>query len=285
MKIVLITGATGGIGKQIAISLAKLGFTIVITGRNKENGEAAVTEIQKIAGNNNIELLIGDLSSFDGITSLVEQFCHKFQKLDILIHNAGSATQKLLKSKNGIELNFAINVIAPFLLTKLLLSSLKNSDNPMVICVTGGDIPKKLEIDNIQCEKVFKGLASYSQSKLMMMIVMYELSQQNINEKFTVNICYPGQASTIMTQSVTKEMFPKLMQPIFPIFKMITKPDNGKSAQKASKSSVFLATKESLKDITGKYYNKKCKEIKLPACVLDIGNRKYLWNYVNNLIT
>ena len=284
-KATLITGATGGIGKQTAISLAKLNYSIAITGRNKENGEKAVEEIQSLSGNNKIELLIGDLSTFEGIKSIAEQFQNKFEKLDILINNAGSAAQKFEKTKNGLELNFATNVIAPFFLTNLLLPNLQKSDNPRVICLTGGDLPSKLEIDNLQCEKEFKGLASYSQSKIAMMTLFYEYSQQMKNEKITINICYPGQASTNMTQSVTKEMLPKLMRPIFPIFKLLIKPDNGKSAEKASKSSVFLATNENLGNVTGKYYNKKCKETEMPKCVIDINNRKFVWYYVNKVLT
>jgi len=284
-KIILITGATGGIGKQTAISLAKLGFQIAITGRNKESGNQAVKEIQTASGNNNINLLIGDLSTFEGIRSIAEQFKNNHQTLDILINNAGSAAPKLLKTKNELETNFAVNVIAPFLLTKLLLPNLKNSLCPRVVCLTGGDIPSKLEIDNLQCEKEFNGLSSYSQSKLTMMTLMYEFSQQIKNENITVNICYPGQASTNMTQSVTKEMLPRFLRLLFPLFKLLTKPDNGKSAEKASKSSVYLATSVSLNNITGKYYSKKCKETEIPKCVTDENNRKYVWDYVNKILT
>lgn len=283
-KIVLITGATGGIGKQTAINLAKLNYTIAITGRNKENGEKAVNEIQSISGNNKIVLLIGDLSTFEGIKIIAEQFQNNFEKLDILINNAGSAAQKFEKTTNGIELNFATNVIAPFFLTNLLLTNLQKSLNPRVICLTGGDLPSKLEIGNLQCEKEFKGLSSYSQSKIAMMTLFYEFSQQMKNDKITINICYPGQASTNMTQNVTKEMLPIGMRLLFPVFKLLIKPDNGKSAEKASKSSVFLATNEVLGNVTGKYYNKNCKETEMPKCVLDTNNRKIVWNYVNKIL-
>ena len=282
-KIVLITGATSGIGKQTAISLSKLGFTVVITGRNRESGEQAVIEIQNTSQNKNIHLLIGDLSTIEGVKSIAEQFQEKYKKIDVLINNAGSAASKFEKTKNDLELNFAVNVSAPFLLTRLLLPNLKNSSVSRVICLMGGDIPAKLELDNLQSEKEFKGLDSYSQSKLTMMTLMYEFSQQIKNDKITINICYPGQASTNMTQSVTKEMLPKLMRPIFPIFKLMTKPDNGKSAEKASKSSVYLATNETLNNTTGKYYNKKCKETSMPKCVTDESTGKFVWNYVNTI--
>lgn len=283
-KTILITGATGGIGKQTAISLALLGATVVVTGRNIESGKQAVKEIQNTSKNNNIDLLISDLSTFEGVKSIAVQFQEKYKALDVLINNAGSAATKFEKTKNGIETNFAVNVLAPFLLTKFLLPNLENSSVSRVICLMGGSIPSKLELDNLQCEKGFKGLNSYSQSKLAMMTLMYEFSQQIKNDKITINICYPGQASTNMTQSVTKEMFPKLMQPIFPLFKWITKPDNGKSAEKVSKSSVYLATSDNLNNKTGKYYNKKCKETKIPKCVKDENNRKYVWNYVNKIL-
>jgi len=283
-KIILITGATGGIGKQTAISLAASGFRVYITGRNKESGNNAVNEIQEESGNKNVYLLTGDLSTFEGILSVAEQFKNRRQKLDILINNAGSAAPKLIKTENDLELNFAVNVVAPFLLTKLLMPDLKKSSSPRVVCVTGGDLPSKLEIDNLQCEKEFKGLNSYSQSKSAMMALMYKFSQQIKDENITINICYPGQAGTNMTQSVTKEMLPVFFRPLFPVFKLFTKPDNGKSAKIASKSSVFLATSDTMNNITGKYFNKKCKETTMPKCVTDENTGKFVWNYVNKIL-
>jgi NAD(P)-dependent dehydrogenase (short-subunit alcohol dehydrogenase family) len=284
-KIVLITGATGGIGKQTAITLAKMGATVVITGRNMESGEKAVAAIKKLSGNPNIELLLADVSTKGGIIGLVSQFKQKFDKLDVVINNAGSAASERKLSTDGIEMNFAINVLAPWFLATQLMDYLRKSPSGRIITLMGGDVPKKLDQENLQALKSFDGINYYSQSKLTMMALMFEYAQQIKETGVTVNICYPGQASTSMTQSVTAGMLPFLMRPLFPLFKFLVKPDGGKSAEKASRSSVFLATSKDVEGKTGLYVDKHVKIKEMPQAAANEENRKQVWNYVNQLLT
>ena len=282
-KIILITGATGGIGKYTAISLARMGATVVITGRNKVSGENSVTEIREISRNPNVYLILADISSITGIAELVKQFKSKFDQLDVLINNAGSAASERILSTDGIEMNFAVNVLAPYLLTTQLMDLLKMSSTGRVITLMGGDIPKKLELNNLQAEKSFDGLNYYSQSKMAMMTMMYEYSQRLKGTSVTVNICYPGQASTKMTQSVTSDMMPGVLKILFPLFKFFIRPDGGKSAEKASRSSVYLSTSIDLENKTGVYVDKDMKIRGLPKVVADNENRKYIWDYIITL--
>ncbi len=282
-KTVLITGATSGIGKQTAITLAKMGANVVITGRNKQNGTAAVAEIKQLSGNSNIELLLADISSKNGIEQLVSQFKSKFDKLDVLINNAGSAASERKLNNDGVELNFATNVLAPYQLTTQLMEILKKSSSPRVVTLMGGDLPKKLEMDNLQAEKSFDGLKYYSQSKLTMMTLMYEYAERLKGTKVTLNVCYPGQASTNMTQSVTAEMLPGIMKLIFPLFKFIVRPDGGKSAEKASRSSVYLASSADVEGKTGLYFDKNVKLAAWPSATKDKNNRLHIWKLVEEL--
>lgn len=282
-KIVLITGATGGIGKQTALTLAKMGAQVIVTGRNVSNAEETVAEIKQSSGSAKIELLLADVSKQTDIRSLARHFKAKHDRLDVLINNAGLATSKRQLTEDGIESNFAVNVVAPFLLTNLLLDSLKASRSARVINLMGGDVPAKLEMDNLQAERSFDGLTTYSQSKLAMMVMMCEFAQRTQGSKVTINICYPGQASTNMTRNVTPEMFPKVMRWMFPLFKLMTRPDGGKSAAKASQSSVYLASSAEVEGITGKYFNPKCKEAIMPKVVLDLEIRQNLWAVVHQL--
>lgn len=282
-KIVLITGATGGIGKQTALTLAKIGAQIIITGRNEKSGAEAVDEIKQLSGNSKVDLLLADVSKQADIKALASHVKEKYVRLDILINNAGLAAAKRQITGDGVESNFAVNVVAPFLLTHLLLDTLKNSQPARVITLMGGDVPAKLETDNLQGERNFNGLNSYSQSKLAMMIVMYEFSQRLQSSKVTMNYCYPGQASTNMTRSVTPEMLPKAMRWMFPIFKLMTQPDNGKSATKASQSSIYLASSVEVEGVTGKYFNPKCKETAMPKIVFDSEVRQNLWAKVHQI--
>ena len=282
-KVVFITGGTGGIGKQTALTLAKMGVQVVVTGRSKASGEEAVAEIKQASGNPKVELLLTDLARQTEVRSLAQQFQGKYARLDVLLNNAGLAASSRQLTENGIESNFAVNVIAPFLLTHLLMDSLKASPSARVINLMGGDIPAKLEMDNLQAERSFDGLNSYSQSKLAMMTVMYEFAQRTHGSTVTINVCYPGQASTNMTRGVTPEMLPGAMRFMFPLFKLATRPDGGKSAAKASKSSVYLASSAEVEGITGKYFNPKCKEVAWSPAALDSETRHQLWAIVAQL--
>jgi NAD(P)-dependent dehydrogenase (short-subunit alcohol dehydrogenase family) len=282
-KIVLITGATNGIGKQTAISLATMGATVIVTGRNKQSGEQAVAEIKSISKNDKVDLILSDISTIAGLKNLVSEFKSKYNRLDVLINNAGLASNEYKKTVDGFEADFAVNVIAPYLLTTLLLDILKGRENARIITLTGGDLPSKIQLDNMQSEKSFNGLSTYSQTKMIMMCLMYEFSQRQLNSNITMNICYPGQASTSMTQNVTAEMLPFLMRPIFPLFKFLVRPDNGKSAKKASRSSVYLTSSKDVENKTGIYCDKNVKLKKMPKVVTDEYNRKYIWNKVTEL--
>lgn len=282
-KIVLITGATDGIGKQTAISLAKMGATVVVTGRNKQRGEAAIAEIKSISGNVNVELLLADISSQRGIVELVQQFAAKFDKLDVLINNAGSAANERKLNADGVELNFATNVLAPYQLTTQFMDLLKKSDSPRVITLMGGDLPKVLDMNNLQAQKSFDGLSYYSQTKLTMMAMMYEYAERLKGQKITINVCYPGQASTNMTQNVTADMLPGMMKIIFPLFKFFVRPDGGKSAEKASRSSVYLASSNEVEGKTQLYFDKNVKLTKWPEVIQLKTTRDKIWQLVVSL--
>ncbi len=283
-KVVLITGATGGIGKQTAIALAEMDYSVVVTGRNEISAQTCVEEIKQLTENNDVDFLIGNVSTIKGVKKIASQFKNKYSNLDVLINNAGSASANYFVTEDGIEINFAVNVMAPYLLSKLLNNELMSCENPRLITLTGGDLPSKIDLQNLQYEKKFDGLNSYSQSKIAMMTLMCEYAQQMKSSKLTINVCYPGQASTSMTQSVTADMLPSGMRLLFPIFKWLVKPDGGKSAKKASRSSVYLATSDAVKNRTGIYINKRVKEVEFPKVAVDSTNRKFLWEYVNNLI-
>jgi NAD(P)-dependent dehydrogenase (short-subunit alcohol dehydrogenase family) len=282
-KIVLITGATGGIGKQTALTLARMGAQVIVTGRNSSSGQEAVAEIKQESGNPRIELLLADVSKQADIRALAGNFKAKYDRLDVLINNAGLAASTRQLTLDGIESNFAVNVVAPFLLTHLLMDSLKAGHSARVVNLMGGDVSAKLEMDNLQAGRSFDGLISYSQSKLAMMLTMYEFAQRTQSSKVTINICYPGQASTKMTRSVTPEMLPGGMRWLFPLFKLMTRPDHGKSAAKASQSSVYLASSPAVEGVAGKYFNSKCKEVPMPQTVFDSGMRQNLWEMVHQL--
>lgn len=280
-KIVLITGATSGIGFQAALALAKMNAQVIITGRNKASGETAVAEIKAAIGNSKVDLLTGDLSVQANICSLAEQFKARYERLDVLINNAGLVEPQRRITEDGVEAILAVNTVAPFLLTQLLMNSLKVSASARVITVTGGDVVP-IDLDNLQAEKSFLSLNTYSQAKACMMALMYEFAQR---EKGTaINVCFPGGASTNMTASIKPEMAPTILKLIWPLFKLMTRPDNGKSAAKASRSSVYLASSKDVEGVSGKYFDMNCKLANWPPAVHDADTREILWSMVNRIV-
>ncbi|MBL7785991.1 MAG: SDR family NAD(P)-dependent oxidoreductase [Chitinophagales bacterium] len=283
-QIVLITGATSGIGKQTAQALAQQGATVIITGRNKATAEQAVQEIRQQANSSTIQYLLADLATQTGVRQLANDFQKQYKHLDVLINNAGSAANTYQKTPDGIETNFAVNVITPYLLTTLLVEHLKKAPQARVITLMGGNLPKSVDLQNLQSEKGFDGLNTYSNTKIAMMCVMYEYAQQLKDTNITCNICYPGQAATEMTQNVTADMFPWLLRPFFPVFKLLTRPDGGKSAKKAARSSIFLASAAEVSGKTGLYVNKNVQIVPLPNFVLIANNRKKVWETVQTAL-
>lgn len=280
-KTVLITGATSGIGFQTALALAKMGAQVIITGRSQKTAEEAVANIKSASGNSRVDYLLADLSARKNIRTLAEQFKARYERLDVLINNAGLAASQKELTEDGLESDFAMNVVSPFLLTNLLMDLLKKSSSPRVVTLMGGDVPAKLDMDNLQSEKSFDGLNTYSQTKLAMMALMYEFAQRE--KGVTINVCYPGQASTNMTRSVTSEMLPRAMRWMFPIFKLAVREDGGKSAAKAARSSVYLASSPEVDGVTGKYFDTNCKEAAWSPAVMDEANRETLWKIVEQL--
>ena len=280
-KIILVTGATSGIGFQTALVLAKMGAQVIITGRSQKTAEEAVANIKSASGNTRVDFLLANLSAQKNVHALAEQFKARVERLDVLINNAGLAASKKELTEDGLESDFAMNVVSPFLLTNLLMDSLKKSPSPRVVTLMGGDVPAKLDMDNLQSEKSFDGLNTYSQTKLAMMVLMYEFAQHE--KGMTINVCYPGQASTNMTRSVTPEMLPRAMRWMFPIFKLLVRDDGGKSAAKASRSSVYLASSPEVEGVTGKYFDTNCKEAAWSPAVMDGDMRKTLWEQVEQI--
>lgn len=266
-RTIVITGGTGGIGYQSALGIARAATTattIVITGRNQERGEDAVRRLQAASttsSSTTIHLVVGSVSSIAQVDALAAGIGEKVSRVDVLVNNAGYIGGAVEKNEDGIEMHFAVNVVAPWRLTQKLLPLLQKADHARVINVTGGGMaPAAVDVDNLQAEKGFKGMMTYSHSKSIMEGMTMALARSMKPKEVFVNVVYPGQASTAMTQSVSREMLPGLMKVLFPLMKLFFREDNGESAAKAAKSTIWAATTPELKGVSGKYFDKNCKE-------------------------
>ncbi|MFX1572763.1 MAG: SDR family oxidoreductase [Promethearchaeota archaeon] len=245
-KICMITGANSGIGKATAIGLAEMGANIIMICRDKERGKKAQEEIIDLTGNTNVDLFICDLSSQESIRKLVSEFKKKYQSLNVLINNAGLMLSKRTLSVDGVEMNFAVHHLAPFLLTNLLLDMLKKSAPSRIINVTSAaHKTAKINFDDLQSEnKKYRLFKVYGISKLAAMLFTYELSRRLEGSGVTVNAVHPGVVNTNLSRdhSAFSRGFAKLFF---------------KSPREGAQTSIYLATSPDIEGVTGKYFIKK----------------------------
>jgi len=244
-KIVLITGATSGIGKVTALELAKRGMHLVLPVRNMDKGKKTAEEIKSLTSNNNIHLYYCDLESLESVKNFAEHFLKDFSNLHILINNAGVWFSKREVTIDGFEKNFAINHLAHFLLTNMLLETLKSTKNSRIISVSSeAHRFATINFNDIQGEKSFNSFKAYGQSKLANIFFVRKLADILEGTSTTANCLHPGIVST--------QLFNKMggiMKNIFGLFMI--------PPEKGAQTSIFLATSEEVNNVSGGYFRNK----------------------------
>ena len=236
-KKILVTGSTDGIGKQTALDLAQIGATMLLHGRNPARGERVVDEIKRATGNDRIEIFIADFSSLNDVRSLAEQVRQKYNTLDVLINNAGVYETRHRTSEDGLELTFAVNHLAPFLLTYLLLDLLKKAAPSRIINVSSIAHASSIDFENLQGEKHYGGYEAYALSKLCNILFTYKLARLLEGSGVTANCLHPGTIST------------KLLKAGWGV--------GGSPVTQGSVTPVYLTTATELGGVTGKYFMDK----------------------------
>ena len=200
-RIFLVTGATDGIGKHTATKLAQTGATVLIHGRNQERLEQTAKEIKKKTKNNNLTTFSADFSSLGDVRNLSDAIHQNFDHLDVLINNAGVFMETRQESADGHEMTFAVNVLAPFLLTSLLLDLLKKGSDSRIVNVSSisHEEANEINFDDLQLKKSYgNGRQSYALSKLCEIMFTYEMSPLFKDDNITVNCLDPGSVNTKM---------------------------------------------------------------------------------------
>lgn len=247
-KNVLITGANSGIGKETAVALAEMGASIIMLCRNKEKGEKALEEIKQRANTNKVELLIADLSDPNSIYLAVSQYKELYDKLDVLINNAGLFLKERTIEATGYETTFTVNHLGHYLLTLLFIDLLVKSSPSRIINVSSeAHRFTKLNLEDINMEKKYRSFRTYSNSKLANIMFTYDLSRRLEGSGVTVNALHPGFVNT----NFGKKQYNKLTNPFMKLSGLFTI-----SAAKGAKTSIYLASSPEVKDITGKYFRK-----------------------------
>jgi len=233
-KTILITGSTDGIGYQSAIELAKAGHHVIVHGRNRERAESAVRMIVKESNRNNLSYVIADLLDFNQIKMMASEIHDKFDKLDVLINNAGVYRSKQIYNQNGLEETFVVNYLAPFLLSNLLLDLLKKAESGRIVNVASQVHSNHIDFDNLQLEKGYTGVKAYANSKLALILFTFYFAERLRDTNVTINALHPGVINT------------KLLRSAFGV--------GGASPIEGANALIFAAIAPEIKKVSGKYF-------------------------------
>jgi NAD(P)-dependent dehydrogenase (short-subunit alcohol dehydrogenase family) len=247
----MVTGASAGIGQATALGLARMGATVAMVARDRERGQAAQAAVQTASGNRNVDLLVADLSSQAQVRRLAEEVKSRYANLHVLINNAGVAPSKRQVTTDGVETVFAVNYLAPFLLTNLLIDRLLASAPARVVNVAG-DFHRRATInwDDLMSERDYSGVRANNHAKLALILFTYELARRLDGTRVTANCLHPGPVATdAPLKDPDLSPFGRAMYRLVRVF--------FQSPEKGAETSVYLASSPEVERITGKYFIKK----------------------------
>lgn len=274
-KTVLVTGGNAGIGLETARALAKLGATVVIVARDANKGEQAVADIKSTTGNNNVSFMKCDLGSQKQVRQLVADFKARHDRLDVLVNNAGAFFSEYGETEDGIERQFAINHLGPFLLTNMLLDLMKASAPARIVNVASrAHYRGWINFDDLNFKNGYDGfIKAYGQSKLANVLFTHELARRLEGTGVTANSLHPGVVATDIALKESKGIY-RFGWWLWKHF-MIT-PVEGAA------TSIFLASSPAVEGVTGKYFDKS-KAIPCAKKALDKNISLRLWEVSEKL--
>lgn len=276
-KIILITGATQGIGKETAKALARQGHHIIIHGRNLAKLQTVAAEIKTETGNPQIDTIVADLFSLADTKRMADEFKSKYHRLDVLINNAGAFLNKYRETTSeGFEKTITLNLFAPFLLMQLLIDVMRKSPSARIINLSSAMHRRggKPDLHDFLFEKNYSPARAYGNSKLYLIwVTQYlakELKSKGINN-ITVNCCHPGAVASNFGQDSDKGFFNNL---IFKVaLRFMDKIEDG------ARSTLFLATSPEEENVSGAFFSNKAQVEKPDDRYYSQENEKIVWDY------
>jgi retinol dehydrogenase-14 len=245
-KTVLITGGTGGIGRAAAIRLGSMGARVGITGRDRGRALRAAAEIASESGNATVDVFVADMSSQAEVRRLAMEVLAAFPRLDVLLNNVGGFWSHRHVTADGLEHTFALNHLAPFLLTSLLLDRLKASAPARVVTVSSGaQSIGQIDFDDLMGERKYSGQTAYNQSKLANVMFTYELARRLAGTGVTATALHPGMTNTSFSAEDPSRAFAPLVKAIRPFMR---RPEQG------ADTPVYLASSPAAEGLTGQYF-------------------------------
>lgn len=252
-KVCLVTGATSGIGQVTARVLAERGAEVVVASRNSKKCSDTVDRIRQQTGNEKVSYVVADLSAQGQIRDLVKRFEQRYDRLNVLVNNAGGFFLTRRESPDGIEMTLALNHLNYFLFTNLLLDMLINSGEPgnasrVVNVASASHRGARIDFDDLQKKRGYRGMQTYGQSKLGNVLFTYELArrleQGGYNERVTANCLHPGFVATNLAGD--NGPLVRLFLPLLRLF--------GRTPEEGAQTSIYLATSPEVEGVTGKYF-------------------------------
>lgn len=264
---VVITGATAGIGRVTARELAVAGARILLVARNREKAEATRRWIMMAADNAEVEPIIADLSSLAQVRSVAEQVISR-GALNVLVNNVGAIFQRRGETEEGIEMTFALNHLAPFLLTNLLRDALRRGAPSRVVTVSSAaHLRTDMNFDDLEGRVRYRAWTAYGQSKLANLLFTYELARRLGGSGITANALHPGFVASDFASN--NGAFMRLMM-------SMAKRLGAVSVEQGARTSIYLASAEEVQGVTGKYFV-KCREAESSPASRDRQSMRRLW--------
>lgn len=274
-KICIVTGSNSGIGKETALALSNMGATLVMAVRNRERGEKAQAEIVSETGNPATHLMIYDQSSMNSIRQFVVEFKRNYDRLDVLVNNAGAFFSKRQTTIDGFEQTLAVDYLGPFLLTQELLPLLKSSAPSRIVNVGSGlERSGRINLSDLRFEKSYSAMNAYSNAKLMLTMYTYELAERLQNTGVTVNVVEPGFVATKIGRNSGSGLLSLAYATMRP-FQI--------SAKKGAETIVYLSSAAEVEGATGKCFS-KLRETTTAQVSYDQQMRKHLWDVTVSLL-
>lgn len=276
-KVVAITGANAGIGKETAVALAGMGATVVMTSRDPGRGAAALAEVRERSGSTAVDLMQLDLASFHSIRACAAGLLDQYDRLDVLVANAGLVMSKRTETVEGFETTFGVNHLGHFYLTSLLFDRLRTGDPSRVVVVSSAAhkmVRRGLDFDDLQCTNHYRAFDAYSRSKLANVYFTRELARRLTDSGSIANAAHPGYVASHFARDGDLYLEPviKLGAKLFAI-----------SPEEGARTSVYLASSPDVEGVTGGYYV-KCRPASVSTIAQDDIAARRLWDASEALV-
>jgi NAD(P)-dependent dehydrogenase (short-subunit alcohol dehydrogenase family) len=267
-KVCIVTGATSGIGKEVARGLAGMGARVVVVGRNPEKSDEVAAEIRAGAGAGPVEIALGDLASLRATRTLAGELLERFPRIDVLVSNAGVYRLRRGVTEDGFEETFAVNHLAAFLLTNLLIDRLRASAPARVVVVASdAHVGQRLDFDDLQNERGYRSFRTYGRSKLANIMFTYSLARRLEGSGVTANCMHPG--------FVASNFGSGNRIPVRPVM-LLLRPF-ALSPKQGADTAIWLASSPDLDGVSGGYFEKRTEHRSNQAS-LDVEAQERLWH-------